>query len=114
MAEKKKTSRKQTKTKAAGIDVILKPGIDVPRNRVYSNFAHVSQTPYDFNIRFCDATPLPADAGAAKPIIHAIPIVAEIAIPFNVMPGLINALKTQYEVYLGSTGEKDNGKKTKK
>ncbi len=93
----KKTTKKSTKA-GKGIKVDLIPSDELLPSRLYANYVQVGQSPYDFTLRFCDATPISdlkkivADKG-----IHKIPLVAEIAIPFDLMPGLIKALQIQYK-----------------
>lgn len=96
------------------IEVNLVPKREVPLSRIYSNFAHVSQTPFDFSIKFCDATPISAGNSTNGKRTHEIPIVAEIAVPFGLVPGLINALQTQYDVYEKRISGDKNVKKSSK
>lgn len=109
----KKTIKKSTKV-SEGIEVTLEPNEAIPARRIYSNFIQVAQTPYDFSLKFCDAVPLSGNNDVARKIIHPIPIVAEIAIPFNLMPGFINALQTQYKLYKHNIGRSEDAPKTSK
>lgn len=111
---KKAPSKKAKMAKSEGIDVKVNPSFETPQTRVYSNFMQITQTPYDFSIKFCDATPLKDKSSSGKTITHNIPVVVEVAVPFNVVPGLIRALQTQWDEYLGVTGIKENGKKQAK
>lgn len=113
-AKKKAPAKKAKIKKSDEVIVTLRPNSETPCTRVYSNFVQVSQTPYDFNLKFCDATPLPGGESSKNKTTHDIPIVGEIAIPFNVMPGLINALTTQYELFLEGVEKKTSGKKATK
>jgi hypothetical protein len=99
-----------SENEAKSIEVDLVPKREIPPSRIYSNFAHVSQTPFDFSIKFCDATPIPAGDNTKGKRRHEIPIVAEIVIPFGLMPGLINALQTQYNIYKARFGGDKNAK----
>lgn len=87
--------------KDKGLVVNLMPNEDLDINREYANYVAVSQTPYDFSLKFCDATPLHVAKEQIKnnSVEHQIPVVAEIAIPFQVVPALINALKSQWNIY---------------
>jgi len=76
----KKPTKKATKT-GKGIKVNLIPSDELLPNRLYANYVQVGQSPYDFTLRFCDATPV----SDLRKVIenkggHEIPVVAEIAI----------------------------------
>jgi len=87
--------------KDRGIVMKLMPNEDLDINREYANYVEVSQTPYDFSLKFCDATPFHGNKEQIKnnSIEHPIPVVIEIAIPFQIVPGLINALRSQWNDY---------------
>jgi hypothetical protein len=65
--------------------------------REYANFCAVAHTPFDLTLTFCDVRPLSErdlkSAEASQTV--RVPIVARIALPFNVVPGLIAALQEQ-------------------
>ncbi len=65
--------------------------------REYANFCAVSHTPFDLTLTFCDVRPLSErdvkSAEASQTV--RVPVVARIAIPFGVVPGLIAALQEQ-------------------
>jgi len=68
--------------------------------REYANFCAVAHTPFDLTLTFCDVRPLSEhdiQNAEASQTIRA-PIVARIALPFGVMPGLIAALQEQMRV----------------
>ncbi|MBT3185747.1 MAG: DUF3467 domain-containing protein [Nitrospina sp.] len=97
MPEEKQTKEQETN----GIEVNLIPNNQISTNRVYSNYVQIARSPYDFTLRFCDAGPI----SNTKEIIDNngnfnVPVVAEIAIPLNMMPNLIKALKSQLEKHL--------------
>lgn len=96
------------------IEVKLRPSFNIEPTRIYANFAEVSHSPYDFTIRFCDATPI-NDFQKLKEEngVHDIPVVAEIAVPHTFIPGLINALKSQYDNYQKLIGKNDGEKPNK-
>jgi hypothetical protein len=65
--------------------------------REYANFCAVAHTPFDLTLTFCDVRPLSdRDVKSAEvtQTVHA-PVVARIALPFAVVPGLIAALQEQ-------------------
>lgn len=65
--------------------------------REYANFCAVAHTPFDLTLTFCDVRPLSErDVQAAETSnVLKVPVVARIAIPFGVVPGLIAALQEQ-------------------
>ena len=67
------------------------------RAREYANFCAVAHTPFDLTLTFCDVQPLTEQdvrQAEASQVVRA-PIVARIALPFAVIPGLIGALQEQ-------------------
>ena len=84
-----------------GLVVNLMPNEDLDINREYANYVAVSQTPYDLSLKFCDVTPLHVTKEQIKNnnVEHQIPVVAEITIPFQIVPRLIRALKNQWNIY---------------
>jgi hypothetical protein len=65
--------------------------------RQYANFCAVAHTPFDMTLTFCDVRPLSErDVSQAEQsqTVRA-PVVARIALPFAVVPGLIAALQEQ-------------------
>lgn len=72
------------------------PG-DGGQRREYANFCAVAHTPFDMTLTFCDVRPLSERdirTAEASQTVRA-PIVARIAVPFGVVPGLIAALQEQ-------------------
>jgi hypothetical protein len=70
---------------------------DAGVRRDYANFCAVAHTPFDMTLTFCDVRPLSErDIRSAEDsqTVKA-PIVARIAVPFGVVPGLIAALQEQ-------------------
>ena len=94
------------------LEVTVIPSDAIVSKRIYSNFVMVTQSPHDFSLRFCDAPPIYDIDKVVNNGIHPAPIVAEIIIPFNVMPNLIKVLQTQYEKHLkvskGDDSEEDS------
>jgi hypothetical protein len=65
--------------------------------REYANFCAVAHTPFDFTLTFCDVRPLSErdiKSAEASQTVQA-PVVARVALPFGVVPGLIAALQEQ-------------------
>ena len=76
---------------------ILPDEPDGGRARVYANFCAVAHTPFDLTLTFCDVGPLSErdiKSAEATQTVKA-PVVARIALPFGVVPGLIGALQEQ-------------------
>ncbi|MEO7192047.1 MAG: DUF3467 domain-containing protein [Vicinamibacterales bacterium] len=73
------------------------PGDPERTRREYANFCAVAHTPFDLTLTFCDVRPLSErDVQAAETSQTVrVPIVARIALPFGVVPGLIAALQEQ-------------------
>ena len=95
----KKPKKKATKTDKS-IEVTMMPSDELIPNRLYSNFVQVTQSPHDFTLQFCDAIPiLDVKKVVEDEGVHKIPLVAEIAIPFDLMPDLIKTLQVQYKKY---------------
>jgi hypothetical protein len=66
-------------------------------HREYANFCAVAHTPFDMTLTFCDVRPLSerdVKSAEASQTVRA-PVVARIALPFAVVPGLIAALQEQ-------------------
>ena len=65
--------------------------------REYANFCAVAHTPFDLTLTFCDVRPLSerdVKSAEATQTVQA-PVVARIAVPFSVVPGLVAALQEQ-------------------
>jgi hypothetical protein len=65
--------------------------------RAYANFCAVAHTPFDLTLTFCDVRPLSEqDIGRAESsqTLH-VPVIARVALPFAIVPGLIAALQEQ-------------------
>ncbi|MCC7008884.1 MAG: DUF3467 domain-containing protein [Acidobacteria bacterium] len=73
------------------------PADPVQGRREYANFCAVAHTPFDLTLTFCDVRPLSErdlkSAEASQTV--RVPVVARVALPFNVVPGLIAALQEQ-------------------
>lgn len=65
--------------------------------REYANFCAVAHTPFDLTLTFCDVQPLSerdVQSAEASQTVR-VPVIARIALPFGVVPGLIAALQEQ-------------------
>jgi hypothetical protein len=65
--------------------------------REYANFCAVAHTPFDLTLTFCDVRPLSERdiKSAEQSQTVRAPVVARIAMPFSVVPGLVAALQEQ-------------------
>lgn len=65
--------------------------------RDYANFCAVAHTPFDLTLTFCDVRPLSERDVQTAEVSQTVrvPVVARIALPFGVVPGLIAALQEQ-------------------
>lgn len=102
---------KDGKKSAQGFEVKIIPMLPAKLGRVYSNFAEISQSPFDFTIRFCDAPPGTDIHKLKKGNEVEVPTVVEVVLPVGIIPGLINALTDQNKKYLEAHQvEKNHGK----
>jgi hypothetical protein len=85
-------------TKQINFTIVPEDPEDAERaRRQYANFCAVAHTPFDMTLTFCDVRPLSErDVRQAEEsqTVRA-PVVARIAVPFAVVPGLITALQEQ-------------------
>jgi hypothetical protein len=74
--------------------------------RQYANFCAVAHTPFDMTLTFCDVRPLSErdirQAEASQTV--KAPVIARIALPFGVVPGLISALQEQLRAFQEAQG----------
>jgi hypothetical protein len=73
------------------------PSDPAQARRDYANFCAVAHTPFDLTLTFCDVRPLSERDIKSAEISQTVrvPVVARIAVPFGVVPGLITALQEQ-------------------
>jgi hypothetical protein len=84
-------------TKQINFTIVPDEPSDGGLRREYANFCAVAHTPFDMTLTFCDVRPLSERdirSAEASQTVKA-PIVARIALPFGVVPGLIAALQEQ-------------------
>ena len=86
------------------------PQDPVQARREYANFCAVAHTPFDLTLTFCDVRPLSErdikSAEASQTV--RVPVVARIAIPFGVAPGLIAALQEQLRAVQDAQAQAEN------
>jgi hypothetical protein len=78
--------------------------------REYANFCAVSHTPFDLTLTFCDVRPLSERdvASAEQSQTVRAPVVARVALPFSVVPGLISALQEQMRAVQEAQGSQQS------
>lgn len=76
--------------------------------RLYANFCAVAHTPFDLTLTFCDVRPLSEIDIKNAEVSRTVqaPIVARLALPFGVVPGLIVALQEQMRAVQDAQGQK--------
>jgi hypothetical protein len=75
-------------------------------DRVYANFCALSRTPFDLTLTFCEVLPLTEKdirEATSEHIVRA-PVRARIALPSQVLPGLIAALQEQLRGFTEAQG----------
>ena len=77
--------------------------------REYANFCAVAHTPFDLTLTFCDVQPLTEQdvRQAEQSQVVKAPVVARIALPFSVVPGLITALQEQLKAFQDAPPQQD-------
>jgi hypothetical protein len=85
------------------------PDTPAERQRDYANFCAVAHTPFDLTLTFCDVQPLTESdlKNAEQSQTVRAPVVARIALPFGVVPGLIAALQEQMRAVQSSQPASD-------
>ena len=80
-------------------------------SRAYANFCAVGHTPFDMTLTFCDVRPLSEKdiRSAEENQTVKAPVVSRIALPFSVIPGLINALQEQMKAMQDAQAQQAQG-----
>ena len=108
---------KENPSKPKELVIELVAGKNPKLGRIYSNYVSVSQTPWDFTLRFCD-TPPRADvevserAGEEGSVIAEAPAIVDVIIPAAIMPALINAMRSQLNKYKAVMDTEPKNEKT--
>jgi hypothetical protein len=79
--------------------------------RSYANFCAVGHTPFDMTLTFCDVRPLSEKdiKSAEETQTVKAPVVARVALPFSVIPGLIIALQEQMKAMQDAQAQQAQG-----
>jgi hypothetical protein len=69
--------------------------------RVYSNFCAIQNSPFDFTLTFCEVLPLSEhDLEQARQKGHVkAPVRVRLAVPAQMVPGLIAALQENFRLF---------------
>jgi hypothetical protein len=99
-------------SKQINFTIVPEEPADASRGRrEYANFCAVAHTPFDLTLTFCDVRPLSErdiKTAEASQTVQA-PVVARIAVPFGVVPGLIAALQEQMRAVQESQAQQNPG-----
>lgn len=84
------------------VDLKITPDEAAQPERTYANFCAVEHSPFDFTLSFCDVPPFNEralrEAQQTGGVLRA-PVRARLAIPVQMMPGLIAALQENLRIY---------------
>ncbi len=88
------------------VDFTIVPDEPGDGARLYSNFCAIHHTPFDFTLTFCEVLPPSERQLREAQSSHVVkaPVRARIAIPFQMVPGLIAALQDNFRIYQESFG----------
>ena len=69
--------------------------------RIYSNFCAIQNSPFDFTLTFCEVLPLSeSDLEAARQAgLVKAPVRVKLAVPVQMVPGLITALQENFRLF---------------
>lgn len=72
-----------------------------PATRIYSNFCAIQNSPFDFTLTFCEVQPLSEkDLEAARQAGQVkAPVRVRLAVPVQMVPGLIAALQENFRLF---------------
>ena len=82
------------------------PDESQPAPRTYANFCAIQHSPFDFTLSFCEVQPLSeaeVTAAQASGVVKA-PVRARLALPVQMIPGLIAALQENFRLYQQAAG----------
>ncbi len=85
----------------ARVDFTIVPDEPEDAARLYSNFCAIHHTPFDFTLTFCEVLPPTEKQLREAQASHVVkaPVRARIAVPFQMIPGLIAALQDNFRLY---------------
>jgi hypothetical protein len=89
----------EDKPQQVDFNIVPDDRFEVPRT--YSNFCAIQNSPFDFTLTFCDMQPPSERELREAQTTHVVkaPIRARVAIPVQMVPGLISALQENFRLY---------------
>lgn len=88
------------------------PDESAPAPRTYANFCAIQHSPFDFTLSFCEVQPLSEGEveSAQRTGVVKAPVRARLALPVQMIPGLIAALQENFRLYqqAAAAGGPDN------
>jgi hypothetical protein len=112
MAQKKLKTISEGSVKRV-VKLIPDPNFVLSYPRFYSNVVSIQSTPFDFTLRFCEALPIYKSTKEGQEIESKMPIKAEVVIPREVFPLLIEAMKDHYDKHIKAHGKENHDEKKK-
>jgi hypothetical protein len=85
----------------AQVDFTIVPDDETETPRVYSNFCAIQNSPFDFTLTFCEMLPPSEKQLREAQTTHLVkaPVRVRLAIPVQMVPGLIAALQDNFRIY---------------
>jgi Protein of unknown function (DUF3467) len=92
-------------------DFTIVPDESVEVPRVYSNFCAIQNSPFDFTLTFCEMLPPTEKQLREAQSTHVVsaPVRARLAVPVQMVPGLIAALQDNFRLYQQSFNSPPRG-----
>ena len=89
----------EDKQQQVDFNIVPDDSVEVPRT--YSNFCAIQNSPFDFTLTFCDMQPPTERQLREAQSTHVVraPVRARIAIPVQMVPGLVTALQDNFRLY---------------
>jgi hypothetical protein len=89
----------EEKPQQVDFSIVPDDSSDLPRT--YSNFCAIQHSPFDFTLTFCDMQPPSEQQLREAQTTHVVraPVRARIAVPVQMVPGLITALQDNLRLY---------------
>ncbi len=83
------------------LDFTIVPDDTTELPRVYSNFCAIQNSPFDFTLTFCEMVPPTEKQLREAQTSHVVraPVKARLAVPVQMVPGLISALQENFRLY---------------
>lgn len=88
------------------VNFTVVPDEQTMQPRIYANFCAIQNSPFDFTLTFCEMHPIgerEIEQAQSSHVVRA-PVRARLAVPVQMVPGLIAALQENYRLYQESFG----------